>query len=117
MELLEAIKIIRALCHGTDPGSGKVLPGDSVCKDLPTTKALNRALGALVAAEERARNRPTNAGRYWSRAEESQVCDELRKGLDIQEIAKLHHRSVGSIVVRLARLGKISADGSSTRAA
>lgn len=117
MELLEAIKIIRALSHGAHPSTGEVLPADSICKDPQTVKALNRALGALVAAEERARNRPTNAGKYWSRTEDSQVCDEVRQGLDFHQIAKLHNRSVGSIVARLVRLGKISSDPSSTRAA
>jgi len=58
------------------------------------------------------RNKPTSAGKYWSHAEDEQVCQELRKGIDFQQIAKTHNRTVGSIVARLIKLGKITAGNS-----
>jgi hypothetical protein len=63
--------------------------------------------------EERLRNKralPSKAGKSWSRAEDQQVCEELRRGIDFHQIAKTHNRSVGSIIARLVKLGKIGPD-------
>jgi len=109
MEIQESLKIMRALADGINPETGDALPAESLYKSPQTIKALNRAVAALVAAEERERNKPTNAGKYWSRAEDAQVCEEVRKGINFHEIAKTHNRSVGSIVARLVKLGKIAA--------
>jgi DNA-binding NarL/FixJ family response regulator len=108
MEIQDALKIMRALANGVDPETSESLPAESIYRKPQTIKALNRALAALVAAEERERNRPANAGKTWSRAEEEQICEELREGTDFHLIAKTHNRSVGSIVARLVRLGKIA---------
>lgn len=117
MEIQEALKIMRALANGADPETGKELPRDSTCRNPQTVRALNRAVSALVIVEERERNRPANAFRYWSRNEEERVCEELKQGLDFQQIAKAHDRTVGSIVARLVKLGKIAPKGSPTKAA
>jgi hypothetical protein len=62
--------------------------------------------------------RPQNAFRTWTRAEDSQVCEELRKGMDFRDIAKAHDRTVASIVARPLKVGKIAPKaGSSPRAA
>jgi DNA-binding NarL/FixJ family response regulator len=107
VETQEAIKFIRALADGLNPETGQSLPGDSVCRCAQAVKALNRAVAALTAQKEREQNRPTNAGRYWSSAEDTQVCEEVRKGMDFKEIAKAHNRTVPAIVARLVKLGKI----------
>jgi hypothetical protein len=75
-------------------------------------RALNRAVLALEfqEAREHARNSlPANAGKPWSNTEDAQICEELRRGVNFQEIARTHGRTLGSIVARLIRLGKISA--------
>jgi hypothetical protein len=112
MEIQEAIKVIRALANGLDPESGAALKDDSVCRVPLAVKALNRALGALVSQDEREQRKPGNAGTYWTRAEEQQVCEELRKGTDLEEIAKTHNRTVVSVVARLIKLGKITSEKS-----
>jgi hypothetical protein len=117
MEIQEAVTIMRALAGGLDPESGKPLEPDSLCRKPAVVKALNRALGALVQLEQRERSRPQNAFRTWRREEDTQVCEEVRKGMDFHEIAKAHNRSVGSIVARLVKLGKIAPAGSPPRAA
>jgi hypothetical protein len=66
MEIQEALRIMRALADGVNPGTGE-------------------SLGA----------------------EDQQVCEELRRGVDIHQIAKSHNRSIGSIAARLAKLGKM----------
>jgi hypothetical protein len=108
MEIEEALKIMRALANGANPETGEALEAGSICRQPQIVKALNRAIGALVAAQEREHKRPMNAFRTWTRAEDAQVCDELRKGMDFQEIAKSHNRTVPSIVARLVKLGKIA---------
>ena len=71
-------------------------------------EALNRAISALVAEQGRETKRPRNAFRTWTRAEDAQVCEELRKGMDFKDIAKAHDRTIPSIVARLVKLGKIA---------
>jgi hypothetical protein len=108
MEIQEALKIMRALANGVNPQTGEALEAASVCRQAETVKALNRALGALAQLEQRERTRPVNAGRTWTRTEDTQVCEEVRRGIDFHEIAKTHSRTVGSIVARLVKLGKIA---------
>jgi hypothetical protein len=108
MEIQEAIKIIRALADGVHPETRETLQGDSICRNPQSVMALNRALAALVTEHERAVKKPGSAGQYWSRAEDKQVCEELRKGMPFEEIAKTHNRTVPSIIVRLVKLGKVA---------
>ncbi len=108
MEIEEALKIMRVLANGAHPETGEALEAGSICRQPQVVKALNRAIGALVTAQERDRKRPMNAFRTWTRAEDAQVCEEVRKGMDFHEIAKTHNRTVPSIVARLVKLGKIA---------
>lgn len=116
METQLALKIMRALASGVHPHSGGALPPNSLYRQPEIIKALNRALGALTQAEEKERQRPANSGRYWSREEDAKICEEVRNGLDFRLIAKAHQRSVGSIVARLVKLGKIHAKSDSQAA-
>ena len=113
MELEEAIKTIRALADGVHPETGEVLQENSVCRAAQSVKALNRALGALTTQLEREKNSPQNAGKSWTRAEDEQVCEEVRQGNDFTQIAKTHNRTVPAIVARLVKLGKIAPSKSS----
>jgi len=108
MEIEDALKIIRALANGTSPESGEALDPGSACRQPQTVKALNRAISALVDARGRESKRPMNAFRTWTHAEDAQVCEEVRKGMDFREIAKAHNRTVPSIVARLVKLGEIA---------
>jgi len=112
MDLEQAIPIIRALANGVHPETGAALEESSVCRTANSVKALNRALAALVAQEEREKKRPKNAGKPWSAEEDSQICDELRQGHDFPRIATTHDRSVAGILARLVKLGKIAPDKS-----
>ncbi len=108
MDIQEALKIMRALANGTNPENGEALEESSVCRRPQTVRALNRAISALVAEQGRETKRPRNAFRTWTRAEDAQVCEELRKGMDFTDIAKAHDRTIPSIVARLVKLGKIA---------
>jgi hypothetical protein len=120
MEIVEALKIIRALADGVDPKTTGMLPPDSGYRDPQCVCALHKAAGALEYAQERERFRqmlPQNTGKAWTRKEEQQICDALRQGTNFQAIAKTHKRTVGSIVARLVRLGKINARPAKDKAA
>lgn len=109
MEIPDAIKIIRSLADGIHPFASSELPQDSPCRDAQCIIALNRAVGALTAQHEYEKNRPTSAGKYWSKQEEAIICEELRNGITLEEIARKHDRTVVSIAARLLKLGKIAA--------
>jgi len=108
MELNEAITTIRALADGLNPTTGEALDAKEACRQAQSVKALNRALAAMVAQQDREKNRLGNAGRSWSRTEDQQVCEELRLGKDINEMAKAHNRTVPAIAARLVKLGKVA---------
>jgi hypothetical protein len=111
MQIQEALEIIRALAVGMNPGTKEAMDPDHICRNPSVVRALNRALSALVQEEQRLRTKPGNAGKYWSREEDAQVCGEVRRGIDFHEIARSHKRSVGSIVARLVKLGEIRPAG------
>lgn len=112
MEIDQAIKVIRALANGVHPESGATLDEGSVCRAPEAVKALNRALAALVAQEDREKKRPKNAGKNWSHEEDAQICEELRQGIDFNQIAQTHNRSLAAILARLVKLGKIAPEKS-----
>ena len=117
MDIQEALKIMRALANGKNPESDEALEANSICRRPLVVKALNRSIAAMVAAQERERNRPANAFRAWTKAEDAQVFEKVRAGVPLDEIAKAHNRTVASIVVRLVKLGKLMAQPPSPRAA
>jgi hypothetical protein len=112
MEIQEALNVIRKLADGIHPETGAVLSGDCLYQHPQAVRAMHRAVGALEFQAERERARhflPKNAGKAWSHQEDSQICDEIRRGFSFEKIAQMHNRTNGSIVARLVRLGKISA--------
>ena len=113
MEIQETLRIMRALADGVNPETGDFMVADAVYQYPPVVRALHQAVGALEIMEERQRNRkasPAKAGKSWSAAEDQQVCEELRRGIDFHQIAKTHNRSIGSIIARLVKLRKIGPD-------
>lgn len=112
MEIEEALAVIRKLADGIHPDTGAMLPSDCLYHNPQAVRAMHRATAALEFQQERERARtflPKNAGKAWSHQEDSQICDEIRRGFSFEKIAQMHNRTNGSIVARLVRLGKISA--------
>ncbi len=75
-------------------------------------RALHCAITALEFQRDRERSRrflPANAGKVWTQQEDTQICEELRRGINFEGIARAHNRTVGSIIARFVHLGKISA--------
>lgn len=108
MELQEAIATIRTLADGLHPTTREALDANEAVRQPQSVKALNRALSALLAQQDWEKRNPANGGRAWSRAEDRQVCEEVGKGQDINDIAKAHNRTVPAIAARLVKLGKVA---------
>jgi hypothetical protein len=120
MDIPEALNIVRKLAAGVDPESDCALPRESMYQHPQSVRALHCAIAALEFQQERERTRrflPANAGKVWTDQEDAQICDELRHGINFEGIARVHNRTVGSIVARLVRLGKISATPQTTKTA
>jgi len=109
MDIPETLKIMRALANRVNPSTGNTIQGDSTGRQPQLIKALHRAIGPIVQEEKREQRKPTNRFRSWTRAEDAQVCEELRSGKDFHESAKAHHRAVASILARLVKPGKSAA--------
>jgi hypothetical protein len=112
MEIQEALTIMRKLADGIHPETGEILSSDCVYNHPQAVRALHRAVVALELQGERERAKkflPINAGKPWSDQEDTQICDELRRGMSFEHIARTHSRTNGSIVARLVKLGRISA--------
>ena len=112
MEIPEALDIVRKLANGVHPETGEAVASESMYQHPQAVRALHCAIAALEFRLERERTRrflPANAGKVWSDEEDARICDELRQGINFEGIAKAHNRTVGSIIARLVRLGKISA--------
>ena len=112
MDTQQALKVLQTLLDGKNPDTGALLPPDSIIHSPSVIRALARFVLTLEHSEgekqERQRKLPQNAGSAWTREEDTQLCDELAKGLPFAEIAKSHGRSNGAIWSRAVRLGKIS---------
>ena len=106
--------MVRALADGVNPENGKLLTADVVYPYAPVVSALhNRAVGALEilkARERSGRTLPGSGIKSWSRAENAQRCEELRRGTDFRQIAKTYDQAMASIIARLMKLGKIGPD-------
>ena len=120
MEIQEALDIVRKLAGGMHPETGKTLESNSIYDHPQAVRALHCAIVALEFQQERERTRrflPANAGKMWCDQEDAQICDELRRGVNFEGIARAHNRTVGSIIARLVRLGKISAAPQTSKSA
>ncbi|MBO9129157.1 hypothetical protein [Bacillus sp. 165] len=108
METARAKHIIRLLLGGLDPHTGKVFSPPEPYKHPDTVRALMRAeegLDRLIRSEKRAIVRPNNSGKEWTKEEDEEIITKYKSGKTIEEIARLHERSVRAIEIRLNRYG------------
>ena len=107
MEIAEALEVTRRLADGLHPDTTEPLSKDSVFQLPRTVRALHRAVLALEFQQRKERPRkqtPLNAGKPWSDEEDARLGLELRQGMALDEIARIHNRRMGSVVARLMRM-------------
>jgi len=113
METVEARKIIRNLADGIDPVTGEVFPMDSPYQHPQVIRSLYDALAAMDRQKKARQVDPLHlkAGSPWTNEEEAQLIDAFDSGMQIEDLAKIHSRSLAAITARLEKLGKIEAQG------
>jgi predicted transcriptional regulator len=116
MTTAEVLRILTNLAEGIDPTTGDKLPVDGLFHHPDVIRALFIAIDrvrepatAIQTPEPRAvgleLDRMKNAGRSWSESEITQLLDDVRSGVRLMEIARIHSRSRGAILERLVQLG------------
>jgi len=110
MELITAMKIIRALQQGKSPQTEEPLPFDSICLQEDVKEALTMSLERLswsVNEKLREESLPPNSGKPWTASEDTQLAGEFDQSLSAKEIAIMHGRTKWAIQKRLEHLGKL----------
>jgi len=110
MDTAEALRMVRALVDEMNPDTAARYGIKPILQEPETKRAIEKA-GVLAVEAKRADRRkslPAKLAKRWSRAEQKRLCKEFEQELSIHEIAELHGRTDGGIIVRLERLGKIS---------
>jgi hypothetical protein len=110
MEYVKAFAIVSQLADGKHPFSGELLPAESPYNEAEVIRALMLGAGLLnqrAQWELRKKSLPENSGKQWSAEEDQRLAREFDEGIAPIELAKRFKRSIGSIEVRLVRIGKI----------
>jgi hypothetical protein len=113
MKIDKATEIIHLLSQGIDPITGEEFDSNSPYQQADIIRALYLANDVLEKEQKRVKSRnnlPDNAGKPWFEEEDDRLVAGFDSGKTINELAKEHLRTVGSIQSRLVRHGKISYD-------
>lgn len=106
MDEKQAIEIVKTLADGIDPTTGEVFPADSPYQNADIVRALHKAAEALQISK-RKRSLPARSGKPWDKSESSSLIEQLDKGIEIVELARMHQRTRGAIKSQLKKLGRI----------
>ena len=110
MQIHAALPIVQALADGVNPVTGEAYPDQSPYAEPRTLRALYSAVDLMQKEIEREKRRerlPANFGKPWTEEEDQVVIAEFDSAVPIQEMARRHARTQGSIRLRLEKLGKI----------
>jgi hypothetical protein len=104
MEIQEALRIMRALADGVNPANGEALMADAVYPCAPVVRTFHRAVGARPRAFQKGAARNAE-----NRGLEEKINRFARScaGEMISTRSRRHNRTIGSIIARLVKLGKI----------
>lgn len=111
MDILHAKELLTILADGVNPMTGEVLPQEDSCNQVEIVRALHAVLSAIPepkAIDAKQKNKPVNAGKPWTKTEESEMVKEFDAGYPVSRIANVHGRSRGAIEGRLVKLGKLT---------
>ncbi len=110
MQLQSALPIVRALADGINPLTGEAFSDDCPYSEPRTLRALFSAVELMEREVEREKRRerlPANFGKPWTEGEDHELTSAFDSGLTLGELARKHARTLGSIRLRLEKLGKI----------
>lgn len=119
MDIERATQLLAGLADGVDPLTGEVLPDDSVCNRAEIVRAFHCILNTLAEKPpERKKSertprekvegqRPENAGKPWTKADDETLRRMFDEGARKQDICGYFKRSESGVAARLVRLGII----------
>lgn len=110
MNIHDALKIIKILADGIDPATGELFEENSPYQHPQVIRALFAAISILEreeVREKRIRLLPANAGKSWTKEEDDGLVAAFNQGVKVNDLARKHERTVGSIESRLVRHGLI----------
>lgn len=110
MDIDQAKELIQRLADGVDPTTGERFPPSSVYQQADTVRALHLALEGLdrlKRVKERVHSGPPNAGRPWTKDEETKMLQQFDAKVDVKLIAQEMNRTTGAIWARLEKIGRI----------
>ena len=110
MHLESALPIVKALADGVNPVTGEAYPETSPYAEPRALRALFSAVDLMQREVEKERRRerlPANFGKPWNEGEDRALVAEFESGVPLQEMARKHARTQGSIRLRLEKLGKL----------
>ncbi|MDA0958821.1 MAG: hypothetical protein O2936_13345 [Proteobacteria bacterium] len=103
----ETAAVLRALCAGYDPDTGRVLPEQYIPRSEAVLAALHHAASALEEVNKKSEQvtKPHNQGKRWTDEEEKILEREFRQQASLIQIARLLERTIAGIRFRLESLG------------
>jgi hypothetical protein len=114
MDQEKALRILKTLADGIDPGTGEALPAASAYQHPDAVRALFVAIRALEAPETApkrsapaSRTGTGNSGKPWAKEEDEQLLAAFDGGQPVEAIAQVHGRSKIAIEARLAKFGRM----------
>lgn len=106
MDINKAKEIIATLAEGIDPTTGEILPDNSVINKGEVVRAFYTVLKHLDEKKVK-KNMPENAGKPWTREDETLLTSLYSAGASKKEICSALQRTVTGIAARLVHLGII----------
>lgn len=113
MDAAKSHHIVKSLAEGINPFTGEVLEAGHVCQHPDTVRALFHAAAELerIAKREQRLERarltlPPNTGKPWSVDEDRMLLTRFRNGVQVEDMAAIHHRTTAAIRARLEKLGQ-----------
>jgi hypothetical protein len=111
----ETLRVLNALAAGVNPLTGQPLPDESIYQHARILRALQSAIASFTSKTKNPKKAkreglPPQAGKPWTAAEDALLVQGFENRISFPKLAEKHQRTRGSILSRLAKLGKIDPD-------
>ncbi|NLM83213.1 MAG: hypothetical protein GX189_00675 [Clostridiales bacterium] len=107
MDIAQALEMLKTLADGVNPLTGETLAPTDSCNQPEIICALYCVIREVEKKKVRQKKLPENAGKPWTKEEESILCQMFDAGSSKKELSSYFKRTSGAIAARLVRLGKI----------
>jgi len=106
IDIEERLGLVRYLADGIDPFSGEIFGPSDLLSDYRIKLLLEDLANYYTRRIERENSLPERNGEKWSIDEDEQLQSEIKEGIDVKEIARIHKRTHGAIMSRIEKVLK-----------